>query len=131
MRTFLSPLLPAAALVCLALAACVSEAERVAEKTDLLSAAGFTVRPANTPERQTALHTLPSHEFVQEVRGDRVVYLFADPLVCNCLYIGDQDAYARYQQQALALRISNQRLLAAQLRRDAAWNWGLWGPGWW
>lgn len=131
MKTSVAAFPLTAALMCLALAACASKEELVAEKTDMLSAAGFTVRPANTPERQAALQSLPPHQFVQETRGNRIVYLYADPLVCNCLYIGDQEAYGRYQRQALALRISNQRLLAAQLRADAAWNWGMWGPGWW
>ena len=131
MKTSVAPFPLAAALMCLGLAGCVSQAERVAEKEDLLSAAGFTVRPANIPERQATLHSLPPHRFVQQARGDRMVYLYADPLVCNCLYIGDQDAYGRYQRQALQLRIANQQVLAAQLRADAAWDWGPWGPGWW
>ena len=97
-------------------------------REDLLAAAGFTIRPANTPQRQDLLRTLPPNRFVQRVRGDRVLYLYADPLVCACLYIGDQVAYGRYRQEVFQRRIANDQLLAAQMNENAAWQWGPWGP---
>jgi hypothetical protein len=113
------------------LSACVTRQEAVEHREDLLAAAGFTARPANTPERQQALRTLPPHRFVQMPRGNGFVYLYADPLVCNCLYIGDQAAYGRYQQDVLNRHIATENEVAAQLNADTAWNWGSWGPGWW
>ncbi|MBV8524516.1 MAG: hypothetical protein JOY71_20735 [Acetobacteraceae bacterium] len=89
------------------------------------------MRPSNTPARQAALRALPANRFVQQARGDRVVYLYADPLVCDCLYIGDQAAYSRYRQEVLQRQIANEQLLAAQMNANAAWDWGAWGPGWW
>jgi len=67
------------------LTACESPQQRVGEHEDLLSAAGFVVRPANTPERQAMLNRLPPHKFVQRVNGDVIHYVYADPLVCGCL----------------------------------------------
>ena len=113
------------------LGACTTPQQRVEDKENLLAAAGFTARPANTPERQTMLHSLPPDKFVQRQRGDGFVYLFADPLVCNCLYIGDQVAYGRYRQEVLQRQIANDQVMAAQMNEDAGWNWGSWGPGWW
>lgn len=112
------------------LAACMSQQQRVENKEDLLSAAGFTARPANTPERAAMLKTLPPNKFVRRAHGDGFVYIFADPLVCNCLYIGDQAAYGRYRQEVLQRQIANEQMMAAQMNEDAAWNWGAWGPGW-
>jgi len=114
------------------LSACVvRQQEVVRDREDLLAAAGFVVRPANTPARQAALQALPANRFVQQARGNRVVYLYADPLVCNCLYIGDQTAYGRYRQDVLQRRIARDQLLAAQMNAEAAWDWNPWGPGWW
>ena len=124
-----------AALLLLLLTGCMAmERANVADKEDLLAAAGFVQRPANTPERQAQLATLPPHRFVRRVAGDEVTYLFADPLVCNCLYVGSQAAYGRYQQVALARRVAQDRLMAAQMDAQAAmaWGWGPWGgPGFW
>jgi hypothetical protein len=106
----------------------------VSDKEDLLAAAGFVQRPANTPDRQAMLTRLPAHRFVRRVSGEEVSYLFADPLVCNCLYVGTQAAYGRYQQIALSRRIAEDRVMAAQMEQQAAmdWGWGPWGgPGFW
>ena len=44
------------------LTACQTQQQVVEQREDLLSAAGFIVRPANTPERQAMLHRLPPHK---------------------------------------------------------------------
>ncbi len=72
------------------LAGCQTPEQRVARQADYLAAAGFLVKPANTPERQGMLTRLPPHKFVQEITGDDVRYVMADPLVCGCLYVGTQ-----------------------------------------
>jgi hypothetical protein len=109
------------------LSACMSQQQRVENKEDLLAAAGFVARPANTPERQAMLHRLPPDRFVQRARGNQFVYLFADPLVCNCLYVGDQAAYGRYRQEVLRRQLANEQMMAAQMNEDAVWNWDAWG----
>lgn len=118
----------------LLLAGCATPAQRAESQENLLSAAGFGQRPANTPQRQASLNTLPPDRVVRVVHGDRVNYVFADPLVCNCLYVGDQAAWGRYQQELLQLHVANEQEMAAQMNENAAmnWGWGPWGPGpWW
>ena len=110
------------------LSACETPQQRVADKEDNLSAAGFTVQPASTPERQDMLHRLPPHHFVQKAVGDAVTYVYADPLVCNCLYVGSQAAYGRYQQHMQQVRLADEQQMTAQMYSDPGWNWGAWGP---
>ncbi len=118
-----------ALLPLLGLAACTTPQERVEHKEDNLAAAGFVVRPANTPERQDMLSRLPPHRFVQRVHGDTVTYVYADPLVCDCLYVGSQQAYGQYMLHLQQQRLADQQAATAQLYSDPAWNWGAWGPG--
>ena len=125
-----------AALSVAVLAACTTPQERVQQHEDLLAAAGFVVRPVNTAARQEALAHLPPHHFVQRIHGDAVVYLYADPLVCNCLYIGSQEAYGRYRQERLQQRmleqqqqIVDEQQMNADRIEDSGWDWGMWGPG--
>jgi hypothetical protein len=115
----------------LLLGGCVTQQQQVANKEDLLSAAGFTPVPANTPSRVTMLQTLPPEKFVQQQKGDGFIYLFSDPLDCSCLYIGDQAAYGRYHSIVLQRQIASEQLMAAQINQNATWDWGAWGPGWW
>ncbi|MGA9216901.1 MAG: hypothetical protein WBZ54_17050, partial [Methylocella sp.] len=63
--------------------ACQSTASIVGSKEDQLAAAGFTLQPANTPARLAALQSLPPHKFVQQVKGNSVVYLYGDPTICK------------------------------------------------
>jgi hypothetical protein len=110
------------------LTACQTQQQRVEQREDLLSAAGFIVMPANTPERQGMLHRLPAHTFVQRVNGDVVHYVYADPLVCGCLYVGTQQAYNQYKANQLQQNLADEQQMTAQTYSDASWNWGAWGP---
>jgi hypothetical protein len=117
-----------AVLISVGVAACASPQQIVTQKEDNLAAAGFVAQPANTPQRQTMLTRLPPHHFVRRVHGDSVSYVYADPLVCDCLYVGTQEAYGRYQAYLQQKRLADEQETTAQLYSDSAWDWGAWGP---
>lgn len=110
------------------LCACETAQERIEHHEDNLAAAGFIVRPANTPEREEMLKRLPPHKFVQRAKGNTVDYVYADPLVCNCLYIGTQQAYNQYKLHEQQQNLADEQQLTADTYADATWNWGAWGP---
>jgi hypothetical protein len=109
---------------CAVVSAC---ANQVQNKEDMLAAAGFTLVPANTPQRQASLSALPPHKFVHQVRHNVVIFTYADPTICDCLYVGNQAAYDRYRQDVFAKNIANEQQMTAQLNEM---DWGPWGPGW-
>jgi hypothetical protein len=115
-------------LVLGALAACQTQQQMVTQREDNLSAAGFIVKPANTPERQAMLNRLPPHKFVQRVSGDTVHYVYADPLVCGCLYVGTQQAYNQFKLHEQQQNLADEQAMTAQSYADPAWSWGAWGP---
>ncbi len=110
------------------LSACGLQQRAIVQHEDALSAAGFTVRIANTAERQVMLHRLPPNQFVRRVNGDTVHYVYADPVVCGCLYIGTQQAYNQYRADRLQQQLADEQQMAAQTYADATWNWDAWGP---
>jgi len=112
----------------LALAACATPQQQVSDKEDNLAAAGFTVRPADTGAREAMLHQLPADRFVERVHGADVHYVYADPLVCNCLYVGSQQAYDQYKRHMQQQHLADEQEMTAQMYNDPAWNWGDWGP---
>lgn len=121
----------AIAAVALLSSACESTRHQVNQQEDLLSAAGFSMKPADTPQRQEELRKLPANKFVTHSKNDHVVYLYADPIVCNCLYVGDQNAYNAYKREVFEQHIADQQQLTAQLYSQPwgwdGWNWGPWG----
>ena len=62
------------------LAACQSQ--QILSQENDLEAAGFTVRIANTAERQAMLNRLPANRFVQRGNGSDIRYIYADPQAC-------------------------------------------------
>jgi hypothetical protein len=110
----------------LATAGCVSEQAQVGQKDNLLAAAGFQARPADSPHRAAAMKRLPPNRFVTKVVNGNPVYLYADPLVCNCLYIGNQQNWAAYRQMVFAKQIADENQMTAIMNQEA-WDWGPWG----
>ena len=78
----------------LGVAGCVNPQQQAAQKEDLLAAAGFQVKIADTPQRLAAMKRLPPNKFVTKVVNGQPVYLYADPLVCKCVYFGTQQNWA-------------------------------------
>jgi hypothetical protein len=92
-------------------AACANSAPEAAATGDLLAEAGFVQRKANSPERIAALKSLPPHRFVIRNSNGSVKYLYADPIACDCIYVGGQRAYDQYRQK-MAGQVSGDQLRA-------------------
>ena len=106
--------------------------ERAKDKENLLAAAGFQMKPANSPIRVAHLQTLTPLKLLPYTRTDgKLLYVYADPKGCNCLYVGDETAYQRYRALAEQRKIAQEQMVTAQMNADAAMDWGLWGPYWW
>jgi hypothetical protein len=82
---------------------------------DNLSIAGFVVHRADTPDLQATLDLLPSHQVLQRVHGETIRYVYADPDVCDCFYVGSQQAYDLYQKQRLERHLADQQRIAARM----------------
>jgi len=115
-----------AAALMLGVTGCVSPQQQVAQKEDLLAAAGFQVRPADSPHRLAAMKMLPPNRFVTKVVNGNPVYLYADPLDCNCVYLGTQQNWDAYKQEMFAKQIANEQQMTAIMNQEA-WDWGPWG----
>ena len=68
------------------------------EATDMkLEDAGFVARLAETPASIAQLRTLPARKFIRRVKAGRPYYIYVDPDLCKCAYLGDQDAMNDYR----------------------------------
>ena len=72
------------------------ERHEITEQERLLTAAGFRIRPADAPELQQDLRSIPRHRIVKQAKDRSVVYMYADPDDCHCVYIGGDKEYAEY-----------------------------------
>jgi hypothetical protein len=110
-------------------AGCQTTKSQIAGKEDVMTAAGFKFLPANTPERQMQFRQLPPHKFSRQIRDGRVFYVYPDPTVCVCLYVGDQNAYATYRKNMFDKQLADEQQMTAQEMEMYSFDWGPWG-GW-
>ena len=68
----------------------------------MLLSAGFVPKKANSTSRMATLKSLPPHQFVTKTVNGGTRYLYADPTICGCIYVGDQTAYDQYRQKMAA-----------------------------
>ena len=64
---------------------------------NLFTASGFSVRYADTPEKRAHLARLPPDKLVTRQRNGKTYYLYADPRICQCVYVGTPEAYRAFQ----------------------------------
>ena len=85
------------------LAGCAAIERQDAEGTEqLLSAAGFNIKPADTPEKLASLQVMKQHKVVRRELGNgQLRFLYADATGCRCLYLGEEQAYQQYQRLAV------------------------------
>ena len=86
----------------------------------------MVVRPADSPHPVAAMKRLPPNKFVTKVVNGNPVYLYADPLVCNCVYFGTQQNWDVYKQEVFQKQLANEAQMTAILNQEA-WDWGPWG----
>ena len=100
-----------------------------AAKEAMLSAAGFQMKQAQNQEQLTDVRELPQRRFVAHTLNGHVLYVFADVVNCQCIYVGTEKNYQQYQKMAFQQNITDEREMTAELNSETALNWGLWG-GW-
>jgi len=93
-------------------------------REDMLSAAGFKMEPADTPQRQAHLKSLPADKITPVERDGITYYTFPDPKN-NVLYVGQDQEYQRYRQLRYQKQLADEQLTAAQMNEN---DWGAWGP---
>ena len=92
-KTALAPMFLAAAL-----AGCQSTAQQAkGTPNSMLTNAGFAAKRGTTPDQMAVLASLPPNKFVRQTTNGRVSYLYADPAGCNCVHVGNQQAFQNFR----------------------------------
>jgi hypothetical protein len=112
-----------------ALAGCAAIDRQETERTEqMLAAAGFQMRTADTPAKLADLTRLQQQKLVRQERDGEPTYVYADATDCQCLYTGNQDNYDQFQRLRVQEDVASQEMMAAEMNQEAAMNWEMWGP---
>ena len=103
-------------------------AQRARSMDGMLAAAGFQVRPANSPTQLQQLKTLKPLTLMRMTKDGTPHWVVGDPTICQCLYVGNEAAYQRYEQLRLQKQFADEQMMTAEMNEDAAMDWSMWGP---
>ncbi len=93
-----------------------------------LHEAGFKILLADTQERQNLLTGLPAGKVSRLPMGGTVYYMYPDPVVCSCLYVGREQEMMKLQKLGADMQRSNQNLLIHEIGENEQAQWGPSGP---
>jgi len=94
---------------------------------DDLALAGFTAHPANTTARWQMMNLLPPNTMTYRPSGPDIVMLYADPLACGCVYMGNRAAYLAYKTTHPITPLQERRM-TAEINQHPGWDWTVWSP---
>tara|TARA_B110000503_G_scaffold27555_2_gene44021 strand:- start:15217 stop:15636 length:420 start_codon:yes stop_codon:yes gene_type:complete len=122
----------AGALTVIFLGGCTAMAKQDSMNTERrLSAAGFQVKLANTPEKMNHLNHLAQLRLVPMDKEGTTVFVYADAKSCKCVYVGSQANHQEYERLSIQQNVANeQRQTARDMNMAAthqAMNWDMWG----
>lgn len=122
----------AVALVAVLMAGCASTETADAMNIERrLSAAGFQMKLADTPEKTAHLNRLAQRRLVPMDKDGATVFVYADGEDCKCVYVGSEANYQEYERLSIQQHVvDEQRMTAADINMaetNAAMNWDMWG----
>ena len=79
-----------------------------------LSASGFQLKLARTPEQKAQVEKLPQRKLARVPFEGDVRYVYADAEFCECIYAGTEGAFQRFRR-AVAADIQKQALADSML----------------
>lgn len=102
-----------------------------ASRENMLTAAGFQAVPANTPDREAHLRSLPADKITAVQRNGTTYYTFPDRNQ-NVLYVGQEPQYQEYQRLRLQQQMADERVESSEVNNAIQMQiWGGWSnPSW-
>ncbi|MCW5890228.1 MAG: hypothetical protein KIT14_06710 [bacterium] len=97
-----------------------SPEKQAAKIEPMLAAAGFRSIPADTPEKLAALKKLTPIRLTYSIRGGTPHYWYADPYRCQCIWLGDEARYQKYETLKVQSDIAQSQLATARMEEGAA-----------
>jgi hypothetical protein len=92
-----------------------ADAQQSMEAKDmLLENSGFVIRPALTPQQLDRVRLLPPGQFIARSKNGQRYFLYADPDLCKCVFVGTELAMANYQNLMSSPSMSSSALPSGQ-----------------
>ena len=105
------------------------EAQKAKDTEQLLAAAGFKMKLADTPAKMAHLKTLTQYKIVPHQKDGTVYYIYADAANCQCFYWGLDQSYQNFMQLQQQQDIANEERMTAEMNQQEYMDWDTMGYG--
>jgi len=89
----------------------------------LLQEAGFVRNPADTPEKMERIRSEVQRKVIPVQEEGQTYYLYADADSCQCLYVGDERAFDRFEELLYLRDIQRSTCIDDRLRSTQVEPW--------
>jgi hypothetical protein len=89
----------------------------------LLQEAGFVRNAADTPEKMERIRSEVQRKVIPVQEEGQIYYLYADAEFCQCLYVGDDSAFNRFEGLLNMEKIERNTCIDERLRSSQAEPW--------
>ena len=89
----------------------------------LLLDAGFVRNPADTPEKMNRIRSEVQRKVIPVQEEGVTYYLYADADSCQCLYVGDEPAFGRFEDLLNRKNIERNSCIDNRLRSTQTEPW--------
>ena len=89
---------------------------------EMLVRAGFQLHTADTPKKLDFLKSLPQNELVHKTDNEKMFYFYVDGSSCQCMYVGDEQAYLRFRQSVKEEQMDERIATTSRQARDEMEN---------
>jgi hypothetical protein len=93
---------------------------------NMLASSGFKSVTPTTPAQVASLRSLPPHKLTRTTHKGRTVWLYSDPTVCGCLYVGNQAAYDAYSKRQTQRAMLDMTSVTAAPVASGQWDFSPW-----
>ena len=103
------------------------EAQQAKDTEQLLAAAGFKMKLADTPAKMVHLKTLSQNKIVPHEKDGVVYYIYADAATCLCFFWGRDQSYQNFLQLQDQQNIANDERMTAEMNEQEYLDWDMMG----
>jgi hypothetical protein len=77
------------------------------EIDEMLVRAGFQLHTDDTPKKVDFIKSLPKNKFLHKMCNGKMLYFYTNDSSCQCMYVGDEQAYLRFKQSVKEEQMDN------------------------
>ena len=105
------------------------EAQQAKDTEQLLNAAGFKMKLADTPAKMAHLKTLTQNKIVPHQKDGMVYYIYADAANCQCFFWGQDQSYQNFMLLQQQQNIADEDRMTAEMNQEEYMDWNTMGYG--